>query len=686
MPIKFLGDCYSAVSGIPTSHPLHSVCCIEFGLSIITHIRDVRTIKQLDIDMRIGIHSGSLLGGIIGASKWQYDVWSIDVDIANRLEATGMPGRVHVSNNTLQLAQDFYVYENGTEKATLDPVLVKNNVRTFLIIEKSDTMLKSQDWQNYRKMNEEARRRRKTESVLVVSYQDIISDANKAMEAEVDKLPVCKLQFIKTCFAKSQVISYDEIREHLASDGSISSVFLQFNDLSMELNYLTSQRISVYLLPVVATSIVLTCIIISQAMSCDSSVLENDFEMMIQLVEQGERTLCFNAWTLTQSVCLFSALTFAWPRAPFLFSITISLTVILFNVVTIFSTNSIDYESSIPTNVGLTAEFDHVWSLLVMWQLKKEMQESKTTSASIKVLLRNMLPAHVVDAYLRHRVNHEPYYEYHRSVAVMFATVLPDASLTMDLGLKNDIICHFDEVLSMYRSALKVEKIKVVNGTYMAACGLSAESAGRSSIFLSAKKGVIDVRSHRFLRRIAKVDIHHFLIHGRGTTVSRPSEDTDSNEGWVSEQSDAEADNKKQTVVHRMASFALDLLKTVQKLNVRLKEQRGLTDPPLSLRVGISSGEIAAGIVGYTTSHYDIWGNAVNMASRMDSTGVANRIQVCEQTANILAEYDIVCSYRGMTYIKSLGELPTYFIEIDELLNFIYKGEQNDISSQKTSV
>uniref|UniRef100_A0A1A9ZAQ2 adenylate cyclase n=1 Tax=Glossina pallidipes TaxID=7398 RepID=A0A1A9ZAQ2_GLOPL len=137
MPIKFLGDCYYAVSGIPTSHPLHSVCCIEFGLSIITHIRNVRAIKHLDINMRIGIHSGSLLGGIIGASKWQYDVWSIDVDIANRLEATGMPGRLHVSNTTLRLAQDFYVYENGTEKATLDPVLIKNNVRTFLIIGKS---------------------------------------------------------------------------------------------------------------------------------------------------------------------------------------------------------------------------------------------------------------------------------------------------------------------------------------------------------------------------------------------------------------------------------------------------------------------------------------------------------------------------------------------------------------------
>uniref|UniRef100_A0A1A9UI70 adenylate cyclase n=1 Tax=Glossina austeni TaxID=7395 RepID=A0A1A9UI70_GLOAU len=448
---------------------------------------------------------------------------------------------------------------------------------------------------------------------------------------------------------------------------------------------------------------------------CDSSVLENDFEIMMQLVEDGKRALCFNAWTLTQGACLFSALTFAWPCIPFLFSIPISLSLITFNVVTIFSAYSIDYESSVPTNVGLSTEFAHVWSLLVMWclylligrhityvcknnyhgrilhkfvnsnqrQLKREIKESKTTSASIKVLLLNMLPAHVVnmlwkvDAYLKHRVSHEPYYEHHRCVAVMFATVLPDASLTMDLGLQNDIICHFDEVLNMYRSPLKVEKIKIVNGTYMAACGLSSDST--DSIFLSAKKGFIDLRSTQFLRRIANVDIYNFGIQSRAT-VSERLVHIDRGASWISQQSDEEPEGGKQTVVYRMASFALDLLKSIEELNARLKEQRGLTNPPLSLRVGMSSGEVAAGIVGYTTSHYDIWGNTVNMASRMDSTGVSNRIQVCEHTANILATYDIVCSYRGMTYVKSLGELPTYFIEIDELLNFIYKKEEkNDI-------
>uniref|UniRef100_A0A1A9ZAQ3 adenylate cyclase n=1 Tax=Glossina pallidipes TaxID=7398 RepID=A0A1A9ZAQ3_GLOPL len=373
-------------------------------------------------------------------------------------------------------------------------------------------------------------------------------------------------------------------------------------------------------------------------MLCDSSVLENDFEIMMQLVEEGKRTFCFNSWVVTQVIY----------------------------------------------RIKLSGRMLHKFVNSNLRQLESEIQESKTTSASIKVLLLNMLPAHVVnmlwkvDAYLKHRVSHEPYYEYHRYVAVMFATVLPDESITMDLSLMNDIICNFDDVLSMYRSPLKVEKIKIVNGTYMAACGLSVDSTGRSSVFLSTKKGLVDIRSHRFLRRIANADIHNFGILGRSTSVSERSEDSD-NASWISEQWDTDSDDKKQTVVYRMASFALDLLKTVQKLNARLKEQRGLKNTPLSLRVGISSGEVAAGIVGYTTSHYDIWGNAVNMASRMDSTGVSNRIQVCEQTANILAAYDIVCSYRGMTYIKSLGELPTYFIEIDKLLNFIYKNEENGV-------
>lgn len=98
--IKFLGDCYYCVAGVvdaknPDYDVHHAKSCVNLGLRMIRDIREVRAQRNnLNIDMRIGVHSGSIMSGVIGACKWQYDIWSKDVSIANRLETTGVPGFV----------------------------------------------------------------------------------------------------------------------------------------------------------------------------------------------------------------------------------------------------------------------------------------------------------------------------------------------------------------------------------------------------------------------------------------------------------------------------------------------------------------------------------------------------------------------------------------------------------------
>ena len=112
--IKLLGDCYYCVSGVPTYDPNHALNCVKMGLEMIRVIKSVREEREVDVNMRIGIHSGMVLSGMLGLHKWQYDIWSQDSMTASAMEHHGVPGFVHVTKTTLDLLPlhrllDFYI-------------------------------------------------------------------------------------------------------------------------------------------------------------------------------------------------------------------------------------------------------------------------------------------------------------------------------------------------------------------------------------------------------------------------------------------------------------------------------------------------------------------------------------------------------------------------------------------------
>ncbi|KAI9552381.1 hypothetical protein GHT06_022747 [Daphnia sinensis] len=131
--IKILGDCYYCVSGIPNSTSDHAKNCVEMGFKMIEIIRQVREDHQVDVDMRIGVHSGSVISGLIGLRKWQFDIWSRDVTIANHMEQSGKAGWIHISMATKNLLGNAYRFEPGNGKRR-DAYLEKLGIETFLVV------------------------------------------------------------------------------------------------------------------------------------------------------------------------------------------------------------------------------------------------------------------------------------------------------------------------------------------------------------------------------------------------------------------------------------------------------------------------------------------------------------------------------------------------------------------------
>lgn len=130
--IKILGDCYYAISGAPQERPDHAVLCVHMGLSMVEAIKSVREKTKSTVDMRVGVHTGRVLAGVLGQRQWQFDVYSKDVELANKMESSGLPGRVHISDATLSFLNGEFQVSPG-DGAAREEALKYANIKTYFI-------------------------------------------------------------------------------------------------------------------------------------------------------------------------------------------------------------------------------------------------------------------------------------------------------------------------------------------------------------------------------------------------------------------------------------------------------------------------------------------------------------------------------------------------------------------------
>jgi class 3 adenylate cyclase len=132
--LKTIGDSYMAAGGIPTLNTTHAIDTVLAALEIQAFMQQRQEQKMRNNspywEIRIGIHSGPLMAGVIGQKKFAYDVWGDTVNTASRMESSGVAGKINISQSTFELIKNYFECDYrgklpAKNKGELDMYLVK---------------------------------------------------------------------------------------------------------------------------------------------------------------------------------------------------------------------------------------------------------------------------------------------------------------------------------------------------------------------------------------------------------------------------------------------------------------------------------------------------------------------------------------------------------------------------------
>jgi class 3 adenylate cyclase len=109
--IKTIGDAYMAAAGVPEAQPDHVERIVALAPRMLDAVADVAAATELELEARIGIHTGPIMAGVIGTHKFVYDVWGDTVNTASRMESHSLPGRIQISAATRAMVGERFKFE-----------------------------------------------------------------------------------------------------------------------------------------------------------------------------------------------------------------------------------------------------------------------------------------------------------------------------------------------------------------------------------------------------------------------------------------------------------------------------------------------------------------------------------------------------------------------------------------------